>query len=111
MRGYSVHGYSMHDRLFDYEICSLLCLPCMPIKEMVGYGYVICSIEVYCALVYNSFDNGTIKGKSINGTRDMVENLGCPAKLGQLATMSISQIRSSISASGCIQNILLVLTR
>ena len=45
----------MHDKLFDYEICSLLYLPCMPMKEMVVYGYVICSIEACGPLVYNSF--------------------------------------------------------
>ena len=56
---------------FDYEICSLLCLPCMPTEEMVVYGYVICSIEV-CALVYNSFDS--------LGQGTQVENLGCPTK-------------------------------
>ena len=44
------------DRLFDYEICSLLCLPCMPTKETVVYCCVKCGIEA-CALVYKSFDS------------------------------------------------------
>ena len=67
----AVHGYSVHDWLFDYKICSLLCLPCMLIKEMVVYGYVICSIEECGALIYNNVDSAskqtrTIEGKSTN---------------------------------------------
>ena len=59
-------GCTVHDRLFDYEICSLLCLPCMPTKEMVVYGYVICSIEECGAMVY-SFDSGLDKNQTIKG--------------------------------------------
>ena len=75
----AVHGYSVHDELFDYEICSLLCLPCIPTKEMVVYVYLIlCSIEVWCIgsiivlIVWlDKHWNNQGKINKMGGTRDM----------------------------------------